>query len=60
MVQEDLKKWTFNSLRHCVSAGEPLNEEVMIIWYQGFPMKCIYPIQIILDCFEFPYNKYFF
>jgi len=35
MVQEDLKKWTFNSLRHCVSAGEPLNEEVIYNWEEG-------------------------
>ena len=32
-MQEDLKKWTFNSLRHCVSAGEPLNEEVNKYYY---------------------------
>ena len=24
MVQENLKNWTFNNLRHCVSAGESL------------------------------------
>ena len=35
MVQEDLKKWTFNGLRHCVSAGEPLNEEVIYNWEEG-------------------------
>ena len=35
MVQEDLKKWTFNNLRHCVSAGEPLNEEVIYNWEEG-------------------------
>jgi len=35
MVQEDLKKWSFHSLRHCVSAGEPLNEEVIYNWEEG-------------------------
>ena len=35
LVQEDLKKWTFNGLRHCVSAGEPLNEEVIYNWEEG-------------------------
>ena len=35
MVQEDLKKWNFQSLRHCVSAGEPLNEEVIYNWEEG-------------------------
>ena len=35
MVQEDLTKRTFQSLRHCVSAGEPLNEEVIYNWEEG-------------------------
>ena len=35
MVQEDLTKRTFHSLRHCVSAGEPLNEEVIYNWEEG-------------------------
>merc|ERR1719343_1977937 len=37
MVQEDLKKWSFMSLRHCVSAGEPLNEEVINNWGKEVP-----------------------
>jgi len=35
LVQEDLKKWTFKNLRHCVSAGEPLNEEVIYNWEEA-------------------------
>ena len=34
MIQEDLKKHRF-SLRECVSAGEPLNAEVIKIWKDG-------------------------
>jgi acetyl-CoA synthetase/medium-chain acyl-CoA synthetase len=32
LVQEDLKRSRFRSLRHCVSAGEPLNPEVIEAW----------------------------
>ena len=32
MIQEDLDKYKFPRLRHCVSAGEPLNPEVMDRW----------------------------
>ncbi|XP_066956527.1 acyl-coenzyme A synthetase ACSM3, mitochondrial-like isoform X2 [Macrobrachium rosenbergii] len=32
MVQCDLEKYKFNSLRRCVSAGEPLNPEVIEKW----------------------------
>ena len=32
IVLEDLKKWTFPALRHVVSAGEPLNPEVIDAW----------------------------
>jgi len=32
IVQEDLKKYQFPYLRHCVSAGEPLNPEVIETW----------------------------
>jgi len=35
LVQEDLKRWKMNSLRHCVSAGEPLNEEVIYSWEEA-------------------------
>jgi len=35
LVQEDLKMTKFRSLRHCVSAGEPLNEEVIYNWEEA-------------------------
>ena len=35
MVQEDLRQYKFPKLRHCVSAGEPLNPEVMAEWKEG-------------------------
>jgi len=31
-VQEDLNKYNFGHLRHCVAAGEPLNPEVIEVW----------------------------
>ena len=38
MVQCDLKQYKFKSLRRCVSAGEPLNAEVIEKWVQGTGM----------------------
>jgi acyl-coenzyme A synthetase/AMP-(fatty) acid ligase len=32
LVLEDLSKYDWSSLRHCVSAGEPLNPEVIKVW----------------------------
>ncbi|MBI5688014.1 MAG: AMP-binding protein [Verrucomicrobia bacterium] len=32
IVREDLSAWRFPHLRHCVSAGEPLNAEVLNAW----------------------------
>ncbi len=32
IVRQDLSKWRFPKLRHCVSAGEPLNPEVLNLW----------------------------
>ncbi|OQY01028.1 MAG: acyl-CoA synthetase [Desulfobacteraceae bacterium 4572_130] len=32
LVLQDLSKFNFPSLRHCVGAGEPLNPEVIEIW----------------------------
>ena len=32
LVLEDLNQHRFTSLRHCVSAGEPLNPEIIEIW----------------------------
>ncbi|XP_055483304.1 acyl-coenzyme A synthetase ACSM3, mitochondrial isoform X1 [Psammomys obesus] len=32
LVQSDMTSYKFNSLKHCVSAGEPINPEVMEQW----------------------------
>lgn len=32
MVRQDLSHWQFPHLRHCVTAGEPLNPEVLKLW----------------------------
>lgn len=32
MVRQNLSKWRLPSLRHCVTAGEPLNPEVFQLW----------------------------
>jgi acetyl-CoA synthetase/medium-chain acyl-CoA synthetase len=32
IVRQDLSRWWFPYLRHCVSAGEPLNPEVLTLW----------------------------
>jgi acetyl-CoA synthetase len=35
LVREDLGQYDFSSLRHCTSAGEPLNPEVIRAWREG-------------------------
>ena len=35
MVRQDLSRWRFPHLRHCVTAGEPLNPEVLHLWRQA-------------------------
>lgn len=35
MIQEDLGRYKFPKLRHCLSAGEPLNPEVMDRWREA-------------------------
>ena len=35
LVLEDLSKYDWSSLRHCVSAGEPLNPEVIKVWREA-------------------------
>ncbi|MGH8973082.1 MAG: acyl-CoA synthetase [Acidimicrobiia bacterium] len=35
LVQADIKAHDLSGLRHCVSAGEPLNPEVIRIWEEG-------------------------
>jgi len=32
IVRQHLSKWSFPHLRHCVTAGEPLNPEIMKLW----------------------------
>jgi len=32
IVRQHLAKWKFPQLRHCVTAGEPLNPEIMKLW----------------------------
>ena len=32
IVRQDLSRWCFPRLRHCVTAGEPLNPEVFKLW----------------------------
>jgi acetyl-CoA synthetase/medium-chain acyl-CoA synthetase len=32
IVRQDLPRWSFPQLRHCVTAGEPLNPEVLKLW----------------------------
>lgn len=36
IMQEDLSSFCFPSLRHCVSAGEPLNPEIVSHWKKTF------------------------
>lgn len=35
LVQHDLTSYDLSMLRHCTSAGEPLNPEVIRAWHQG-------------------------
>src|SRR4051812_27580637 len=35
LVQADLTAYELSALRHCTSAGEPLNPEVIRVWEQG-------------------------
>ncbi|WP_026912684.1 acyl-CoA synthetase [Patulibacter minatonensis] len=35
LVQADLKAFDLSALRHCTSAGEPLNPEVIKVWAKG-------------------------
>ena len=39
LVQEDLSGYKFSTLRHCVSAGEPLNPEVIRVWEEATGTK---------------------
>jgi acetyl-CoA synthetase/medium-chain acyl-CoA synthetase len=33
IVRQDLARWRFKKLRHCVTAGEPLNAETLSLWH---------------------------
>jgi acyl-coenzyme A synthetase/AMP-(fatty) acid ligase len=35
IVRQDLSRWRFPHLRHCVTAGEPLNPEVLNLWREA-------------------------
>src|SRR5664280_353757 len=35
LVQADLTRYDLSALRHCTSAGEPLNPEVIRVWSEG-------------------------
>jgi len=35
IVRQDLSRWRFPQLRHCVTAGEPLNPEVLSLWREA-------------------------
>jgi acyl-coenzyme A synthetase/AMP-(fatty) acid ligase len=42
LVQEQLSKYDLAALRHCTSAGEPLNPEVIRAWHDGTGGLTIY------------------
>jgi acyl-coenzyme A synthetase/AMP-(fatty) acid ligase len=42
LVQADLRSYDLSTLRHCTSAGEPLNPEVIRAWSQGTGGLTIY------------------
>ncbi len=57
MVQEDLSRYTFAALRHCVGAGEPLNPEVIEAWHDatGLTIRDGYgQTETVLVCGNFP------
>lgn len=39
LILQDLSKYDFSKLRHCLSAGEPLNPEVIKKWEEGTGLK---------------------
>jgi len=57
LVLQDLKKYKFKHLRHCVGAGEPLNPEVIEVWKRA--TGCIIrdgygQTETVLLCGSFP------
>lgn len=56
-VQEDLSRYRFPALRHCVGAGEPLNPEVIAAWRAatGLTIRDGYgQTETVLLCGNFP------
>jgi acyl-coenzyme A synthetase/AMP-(fatty) acid ligase len=56
-VLQDLSKYTFPTLRHCVGAGEPLNPEVIDTWHRatGLTIRDGYgQTESVLLCGSFP------
>lgn len=57
MVLEDLDRYTFPTLRHCVGAGEPLNPEVIEVWKKatGLTIRDGYgQTETVVICGNFP------
>ena len=57
LVLEDLQKYQFEHLRHCVGAGEPLNPEIIEIWKQatGITIRDGYgQTETVILCGSFP------
>lgn len=57
LVLQDLSKYTFPSLRHCVGAGEPLNPEIIEVWKRatGCTIRDGYgQTETVLLCGSFP------
>jgi acyl-coenzyme A synthetase/AMP-(fatty) acid ligase len=57
LVQEDLSRYRFQALRHCVGAGEPLNPEVIDAWRAatGLTIRDGYgQTETVLVCGNFP------
>lgn len=57
LVQEDLSRYAFPHLRHCVGAGEPLNPEVIEAWQKatGLTIRDGYgQTETVLICGNFP------
>ncbi|GAB1598805.1 acyl-coenzyme A synthetase ACSM3, mitochondrial-like, partial [Argonauta hians] len=59
-VQEDLSKYKFNSLRHCISGGEPVNDELVKQWKEGTGLE-LYELygqtETTLLCCNYPFLK---
>ena len=57
LIQQDLKKYSFPFLRHCVAAGEPLNPEIIEVWKKatGCTIRDGYgQTETVLLCGSFP------